>query len=215
MRLLLALLTLCPALLCAEGTQGWYQNNIWLRLNEKWSIGNYLDLRADDGVGDVHTWIVSPRVRYDLNATWQLQANLSVLETFNADETAQAGWLRFEFEINPTFRLTDSLTLSFRDRFEWRWRDGGDEYATRIRIRPQLDWTLRREGLFRGLYANNEVFFDFNQERVTENRLIPFGVMLRPSEHLDLRLFYLWRTTRGAREWRNYHGLGVLASLNY
>ena len=42
---LVALLAVCPALLCAEGTQGWYQNNIWLRLNEQWSIGNYLDLR--------------------------------------------------------------------------------------------------------------------------------------------------------------------------
>jgi hypothetical protein len=212
---LLCWLTLCPALLCAEGTQGWYQNNLWLRLNEKWSIGNYLDLRADDGVGDVHTWIVSPRVRYDLNATWQLQANLSVLEAFNADEVAQPGWLRFEFEVNPTFRLTDSLTLSFRDRFEWRWRDGGDEYATRVRIRPQLDWTLHKEGLFRGVYANNEVFYDFTQDRVTENRLIPFGVLLRPSEHLDLRLYCLWRTTRGAHGWKNYEVLGVLASLNY
>ena len=111
MRLLLALFALLPSVLWAEGFQGWYQNTVWLRLNEKWSIGNDLHLRADDGVGDVHTWIVSPRVRYDLNATWQLQANLSVLETFNADETAQASWLRFEFEINPTFRLTDSLTL--------------------------------------------------------------------------------------------------------
>jgi hypothetical protein len=212
---LLALLTLLPATLCAEGTQGWYQHNVWLRLDEKWSIGNYLDLRADDGVGDVHTWIVSPRVRYDLDATWQLQANLSVLETFNADETAQAGWLRFEFEINPTFRLTDSLTLSFRDRVEWRWRDGGDDYTTRIRVRPQLDWTLRREGLFRGIFASNEVFFDFDQERVTENRLIPFGVLLRPSEHLDLRLFYLWRSTRAAQGWRDYHGFGVLAWFNY
>lgn len=212
---LLAFLALLPATLCAEGTQGWYQHNIWLRLDEKWSVGNYLDLRADDGVGDVHTWIVSPRVRYDLDATWQLQANLSVLETFNADETAQAGWLRFEFEINPTFRLTDSLTLSFRDRLEWRWRDGGDDYTTRIRIRPQLDWTLRREGLFRGIFASNEVFLDFDQERVTENRLIPFGVLLRPSEHLDLRLFYLWRSTRAAQGWRDYHGFGVLAWFNY
>lgn len=212
---LLAFLALLPATLCAEGTQGWYQHNIWLRLDEKWSVGNYLDLRADDGAGDVHTWIVSPRVRYDLDATWQLQANLSVLETFNADETAQAGWLRFEFEINPTFRLTDSLTLSFRDRLEWRWRDGGDDYTTRIRIRPQLDWTLRREGLFRGIFASNEVFLDFDQERVTENRLIPFGVLLRPSEHLDLRLFYLWRSTRAAQGWRDYHGFGVLAWFNY
>ena len=42
---LVALLAVCPALLCAEGTQGWYQHNLWLRLNEQWSIGNYLDLR--------------------------------------------------------------------------------------------------------------------------------------------------------------------------
>ncbi len=213
MRLLLALL-LFPALLCAEGTQAWYQNTIWLRLDEKWSVGNDLHLRADDGVGRIHTWIASPRVRYDLSPTWQLQANVSVLEAYNADETAILDWTRFEFEVNPTFRLSDSLTLSFRDRFEWRWRHGGD-YSTRIRLRPQLDWTLRKEGLFRGLYANNEVFYDFTQDRVTENRLTPLGVLLRPNEHLDLRLFYLWRSTRGGQGWRNYHGLGVQAALNY
>ncbi|MEY3392139.1 MAG: hypothetical protein RLZZ322_987 [Verrucomicrobiota bacterium] len=213
MRLLLALL-LFPALLCAEGTQAWYQNTIWLRLDEKWSVGNDLHLRADDGVGRIHTWIASPRVRYDLSPTWQLQANVSVLEAYNADETAILDWTRFEFEVNPTFRLSDSLTLSFRDRFEWRWRHGGD-YSTRIRLRPQLDWTLRKEGLFRGLYANNEVFYDFTQDRVTENRLTPLGVLLRPNDHLDLRLFYLWRSTRGGQGWRNYHGLGVQAALNY
>lgn len=213
MRLLLALL-LFPALLCAEGTQAWYQNTIWLRLDEKWSVGNDLHLRADDGVGRIHTWIASPRVRYDLNSTWQLQANVSVLEAYNADETAQVDWTRFEFEVNPTFRLSDSVTLTFRDRFEWRWRHGGD-YSTRIRLRPQLDWTLRKEGLFRGLYANNEVFYDFTQDRVTENRLTPLGVLLRPNDHLDLRLFYLWRSTRGGQGWRNYHGLGVQAALNY
>jgi hypothetical protein len=213
MRLLLALL-LFPALLCAEGTQAWYQNTIWLRLDEKWSVGNDLHLRADDGMGRIHTWIASPRVRYDLSPTWQLQANVSVLEAYNADETAVLDWTRFEFEVNPTFRLSDSLTLSFRDRFEWRWRHGGD-YSTRIRLRPQLDWTLRKEGLFRGLYANNEVFYDFTQDRVTENRLTPLGVLLRPNDHLDLRLFYLWRSTRGGQGWRNYHGLGVQAALNY
>jgi len=214
MRLPLALLALLPSLLLAEGTQGWYQNTFWVRLDEKWSIGNDLHLRPDDGVGRLHTWIVSPRVRYDLNSTWQLQANLSVLETYNADEAALTDWTRFEFEVNPTFRLSDSLTLTLRDRFEWRWRHGAD-YSTRVRIRPQLDWTLHKEGLFRGLYANNEVFYDFTQDRFTENRLTPLGVLLRPSEHLDLRLYYLWRSTRGGQGWRNYHGLGVQAALNY
>jgi hypothetical protein len=212
---LLCWLTLCPLLLRAEGVQGWYQHTVWLRLDERWSVGNFADLRADDGVGDVHTWIVSPRVRYDLDATWQLQANLSALETLNADETVRADWLRLEFEVNPTFRLNDALTLSFRDRVEWRWRDGGDEYTTRIRVRPQLDWTLRNAGLFRGLYANNEVFFDFNQERVTENRLTPLGLTLRPWENGELRCFYLHRTTRGPDGWRDYDGFGVSAAFNY
>jgi len=211
---LLTCLALLPAALFAEGMQGWYQNTVWVRLNEQWSVGNDLHLRSDDGFGRIHTWIASPRVRYDLNPTWQLQANISVLEGYNADETALVDWTRFEFEVNPTVRLTDSLTLTFRDRIEWRWRHGGD-YSTRVRLRPQLDWTLHKEGLFRGVYASNEVFYDFHQDRVTENRLTPLGVLLRPDAHLDLRLYYLWRSTRGARDWQNYHVLGVQAALNY
>jgi hypothetical protein len=159
--------------------------------------------------------MLSPRVRYDLNPNWQLQANVSYFDGFNPDETSRPNWLRFELEVNPNYRLSDNVTLSFRNRFEWRWRDEGAEYNTRLRIRPQIDWTLNREGLFRGFYANNEVFYDTTKDRVSENRLIPLGVVLRPSEHLELRLFYLWRSARGAQEWRNYHGLGVLASLNY
>ncbi len=82
-------------------------------------------------------------------------------------------------------------------------------------MRPQLDWTLRTQGLFRGLYASNEVFYDFDRHRCTENRLIPLGVTLRPSDRVELRLFYLWRTTLGAQRWRNYHVLGALVAMNY
>jgi hypothetical protein len=84
-----------------------------------------------------------------------------------------------------------------------------------LRIRPQVDWTLNKEGLFRGFYANNEVIYDTTKDRVSENRLIPFGLVLRSSDHLETRLFYLWRAARGSRDWRHYHGFGVLASLNY
>jgi hypothetical protein len=79
----------------------------------------------------------------------------------------------------------------------------------------QVDWTLNKEGLFRGFYANNEVIYDTTKDRVSENRLIPLGLVLRSSEHLETRLFYLWRAARGSRDWRHYHGFGVLASLNY
>ena len=206
---------LLPVLAHAEGFQGWYQNTVWLRLNEKWSVGNYVDLRVDDAVSDVHTWMVSPRVRYDLDKVWQLQLNTSFLEAYNADETSRPDWFRLEFEVNPTVPLNESFVFSMRNRFEWRWRDGDADQGFRIRIRPQLDWLLNKEGLFRGFYANNEAFYDFDADRFTENRLIPFGVILRPRQNVDLRLYYLWRHTLGRTEWRDYHGLGVIATVNF
>jgi len=212
---LLAFLVLLPAGLLAEGFQGWYQSSVWLRLDDKWSVGAFADLRADQGFGEIHTWILSPRVRYALNETWQLQANLSVLEALNPDETARADALRLEFEVNPTFRLGDTVTLSLRDRLEWRWREGGDDYAVRLRVRPQLDWTLRREGVFRGLYANLESFFDFEQKAYAEQRLVPLGLVFRPWEHGELRCYYILRTVRARVGWRDYDGLGVGTVFNY
>ncbi len=212
---LLAFLTLLPAALLAEGTQGWYQNTIWLQLDERWSVGNFIDLRFDDGVREISTWIVSPRVRYKLNPGLQLQVNASFLESYNADETRRSDWFRLEFELNPTFKLSESLTLTFRDRIEWRWRNWGTDYGYRIRVRPQLNWTINRTGLFRGFYVNNEIFYDFDKNHFTENRLTPLGLTLHPSERMELCLFYLWRTRRGATAWKNYHVFGASASFNY
>jgi len=58
---LFAALCLLPLSLLADGTQGWYQHNLWVRLDERWSVGNYLDLRLEDGLRETHTWIASRR----------------------------------------------------------------------------------------------------------------------------------------------------------
>lgn len=216
MRLTAFLTALLTALLAhAEGFQGWYQNTLWLRLNERWSVGNYSDLRVNDAISEVHTWMISPRVSFDLDKTWQLQLNTTFVEAYNADETLRPDWFRIEFEANPTVPLNESFIFRMRNRFEWRWRDGDADYGFRIRVRPQIDWVLRKEGLFRGFYANNEVFYDFDADRFTENRLIPFGVILRPHPSVDLRVYYLWRHTRGLTEWRDYDVLGAIATISF
>lgn len=52
-------------------------------------------------------------------------------------------------------------------------------------------------------------------DRFTENRLIPFGVILRPHQSVDLRLYYLWRHTRGRTEWRDYSVIGAIATVSF
>ena len=199
----------------ADQLQGWYQNTIWKRLNDQWSVGNYAEARVNDGLGDLHTWILSPRVRYDLHPRLQLQLNTTWVEALNGPQTRSVDSFRLEFEANPNVKLYESVEYSMRNRFEWRRLDNGDAFTTRIRMRPQFDWVMARSGVFRGLYANNEVFYDFTQGRITENRLIPLGAVFRPSPELELRVFHLWRRTLAGTQWFDYQALGVLATYTF
>lgn len=199
----------------ADQLQGWYQSTIWKRLNDQWSVGNYAEARVNDGLGDLHTWIVSPRVRYDLHPRLQLQLNTTWVEALNGPQTRSVDSFRLEFEANPNVKLSESVEYSMRNRFEWRRLDNGDAFNTRIRMRPQFDWVMARSGVFRGLYANNEVFYDFTQGRITENRLIPLGAVFRPSPELELRVFHLWRKTLAGTQWFDHQALGVLATYTF
>jgi hypothetical protein len=58
-------------------------------------------------------------------------------------------------------------------------------------------------------------FYDFDQDRFTEHRLTPFGVILRPWENGELRCYYILRTVRARSSWRDYDGFGVSTVFNY
>ncbi len=195
--------------------QGWYQSLIWKRLNEQWSVGNYAEARLNDGVDTLHTWIASPRLRYDVGPRFHMQMNTTWFEALNGPQTAAIRAFRLELEANPSLPLGEDFMFSMRNRYEWRWRSDPNAYDTRIRIRPQLDWVMARDGLFRGLYANNEFFYDFDQNRFSENRLTPLGATFRPSREVELRIFYLWRRTASGTRWFTYHALGVQSAISF
>jgi hypothetical protein len=198
-----------------DQVQAWYQSAVWLRLDPRWSVGSYQEARLNDGAGELHTWIVSPRIRYELDPRFHLQVNTSWVEALNAAQSRRVDSFRVELEANPNFSVGDRLHFTLRNRVEWRWLEGGDVFNTRIRLRPQLDWIVARSGVFRGFYANNEFFYDFTPGRVTENRLVPLGLVLRPSEAVELRVFYLWRRVLGGGDWFTYHAVGFLGTLNF
>jgi hypothetical protein len=215
LRFLAAAAFLLPWAARADTTQAWYQNNVWWRVNERVSLGNYLDFRLNNAVGRAHTWLISPRIRYDVHPRFQLQLNTSWIEADNAEQTRNINSFRLELEANPNMPLGEDWTLSLRNRLELRWIDNGDHFNERIRLRPNLEWLPRKEGFFRGLYTNDEFFYDFERRRLTENRWTPLGVIFRVPGDVELRVYYLWRRTLGGGGWVNYHVLGAMASLNF
>jgi hypothetical protein len=198
----------------ADPFQAWYQSTLFYRLNEDWSVGSYFDLRSTDAYEDPTVLMVSPRLKYDLNPNWFFQVNTTYLEAKSPGQELRRRHWRLEFEANPRYALTERLVFSSRNRFELRWIDGAEQPNERIRIRPQLDLATPNLGFIKGVFANNETFYDFGPTRITENRLTPFGVVIRPKSFMELRVYYLWRHTYFRNQWYNYHALGILANFN-
>lgn len=207
--------TMLTARVQADVTQAWYQNTNFLHLNERWSVGSYVDLRVTDVVGELATTMFSPRIRYALTPEWSAQVNTTWVEAQAADERGRTAFTRLEFELNPRYALGDSLVLSARNRFEWRWFEDADGVNERIRLRPQFDLSTPWAGPVRGIFCNNEVFYDFDQGRITENRLTPFGLVFKPAKKMELRVYHLWRHTRARDRWFDFHVVAMHASFNF
>ena len=199
----------------ADVFQNWYQHNVFKRLDDRWSVGNSMDLRVTDGFGEIATTMFSPRVRRDLGPHWSAQLNTTWLEAQAANERGRTEVLRLETELNPRYALTEHLTFSSRNRFEWRFIEDVDDVNQRIRLRPQLDLRTPWAGPLRGVFVNNEAFYDFDRARVTENRLVPFGLVFQPTARTELRVYHLWRRTLSGDRWFDFHVLGLLANMNF
>lgn len=200
---------------CADSFQAWYQGTLFVRLDERWSVGNYLDFRATDGVGELATTMVSPRIRYDLNTHWSAQLNTTWLEAQAPTSTRHTRFERLEFELNPRYPWGETLTFSARNRFEVRWIEDSPGTNQRLRVRPQVDLRTPWAGWIHGIFCNEEVFYDFEQGRITESRLVPFGIVMKPTAASELRVYHLWRRTRAGRDWFDFHALGLAVNLNF
>lgn len=207
--------TAVPRARAEHDFQAWYQSTVWWRLNQAWTLGHYTDFRLHDATGDTVTSILSPRIRYDLHPRLQLQLNTSWVEAYNPEGTRKRDSFRIEFEANPNFPLGHNITFSLRNRFEWRWIDAAAEFNTRLRFRPQIEWLPFKSGFFRGFFINNETIYDLDQERVTDNRLVPLGLIFHPAKGTDVRLYYIWRHAAGRQQWFEQHVAAIAMTLNF
>lgn len=116
---------------------------------------------------------------------------------------------RGEFQVTPRYRLTDRVSVSLRNRFEWRTAQGANEVHEVLRMRLQLNVATPEWKAVRGFYVGNECFHSFDQEVIYENRVVPLGLRFPLHEKAVLRVFYLLRSVRGTDAWRHAHVLGT------
>lgn len=122
---------------------------------------------------------------------------------------------RMETELNPSWHLTDWVTLSLRNRLELRFQDGPGKSSDRFRQRTGLIFPLKHLGPLTSAYINDEGFWDFGRHEVNQNRFTPIGLNFSLGAHSHLSLYYLIQSLKsGAGDWECNHVLGTQLSFD-
>jgi hypothetical protein len=120
---------------------------------------------------------------------------------------------RAEFQLNPHTKLGERYTLSFRNRLELRWHENADNREERTRHRLRFHVLTPELGLLRAMYFSNELFYDFERGIVSENRLVPLGLNVWPTQQIGLRAFFMLRSIHEAGGWAHVPIIGTGVSF--
>ncbi|MGJ8654673.1 MAG: DUF2490 domain-containing protein [Opitutaceae bacterium] len=186
----------------------WLSLNLWQ--NDTHKVHAYFDNRLVDDLTEEKLWLGSLRYKFNAHKILQLGFGYTYLDVRNVDANTWTHQNRLEFELNPKLKLNEDWTLSLRNRMEVRFIEDRSDSSARFRHRTQLSRPIDC-GPFKSYYANVELFYLLDLEKVNEVRTIPVGSGIKLGEHTKLNLFYMIQSTRtgSTSEWNHAHALGT------
>ncbi len=129
---------------------------------------------------------------------------------------------RLEFEVNPVpYKVCEWLTISNRNRIEFRWQEDKGAYNQRTRnlIRftiPLKDRTPIKQ--IKSIYFDTEFFYNISEHGYDEQRTIPAGINLALNKNVDFQLYYMIQTKAVSSDLSNRfynHILGTNITLKW
>jgi hypothetical protein len=173
----------------------------------------YGELRSSFKPSRFGGYLLSQQVKLDLLPNLGAGVNYTFLSlpSENSDELTDTH--RAEFELVPRFKAGNWLEVSARQRLELRWLEGRRGPSERTRHRLQLDFPVHCAGRLRSVFLYDEVFYDYTQHRVTENRITPIGLDFRLTKKMNFSVFYTLQELRAGDGWYNRHVLNTMLSV--
>ncbi|MDP0500274.1 MAG: DUF2490 domain-containing protein [Verrucomicrobiota bacterium JB022] len=213
---LLALLLGSAACLKAEPTQYWaaWAFDVWE--SGDFSTQTNLENRHTDGL-KLDYLRLTQKFEYQLNDTWAFVISPTIESQRRPGDWRET--YRLEFELNPTFKLTDRLSLKLRNRYEARRREGsGNEAFDRFRHRTMLTYKAAWLPGMTSVSIANEIYYDFNAERLMTNRFYPVMLGFKINDHIKASTYYMYQSGRTAvqsDDWAGFHVIGVSSTFSF
>lgn len=194
----------------ADDTQ--YRSEYYLKALDT----KYVDVTAwgqigiSDSTPNPSRYQIGPKVAFDIFEYLSFGVNYSYFQKETpipkTDDFEPRGEHRAEFEVNPHYTFTNGVQLNLRNRWEHRWFIDSGSVNDRSRHRLEIVVPVKRMGPLAEVFSQIEVFYDYDRELNSEERIVPLGLTFKLARKVKLKTFYMWQPIQFAPgEWSNSH----------
>lgn len=188
----------------------------WQYFNGKnWEKGPYKlytigEVRLDKDLSTFYYYRISENFAYKVQSDLDLEAHYSFIRHKSLGASAFSNVHRLEFEVNPSAKLRNGSMLKWRNRIELLKRETVAHIQFVFRHRVSFSIPFVNCGRLQSINMYDEIFYDFDRNKITQNRFVPIELSIALSQKVNLELFFMIRTFFSFRlnEWRRSIVLG-------
>lgn len=220
-------LKVCAAVLMLTGA-------VWAG---KPAINYWTDYQLEYGITDRLAFTAEQENWYDTDRFYLeetiLMAKVKVFDWFSVavgdrfvdEREVHDGKRQWRYENRPTLDLLfkhsyEGFTLDWRNRYEYRDKEGADRewmrFRNRLRLRTPWKWTDWKISP----YVSEELYYEDRHGLAKDKRLNQMrslvGLSMKPAEHVTISVFYLLMHKQSSdRGWQPIHVPGIELKLDF
>ena len=166
-------------------------------------------IRLNKDISRFYYYRITENFAYQALSWLDLEAHYSFLYSKPRGALRFTTKNRLEFEVNPTFCFGNCATLQWRNRLEIIKRQHISQLTYRLRDRLMVKVPVQYCGKLCSLNFYDEIFYNFNLKKFTENRFVPIEMSFILCEQINIDVFFMIRNFFRTDRWYNSFVLGT------
>ncbi len=208
MKFIGTLLFICiPLLLEGHWDVEYWQDGRWAQYtHDPFTFYGTASIRFDEDVSRLYYYRATENLAYKACKNIDFEFHYSFIYAKQSDDesfTEEIRFLtrhRFEFEVNPHATLRNGTTIHMRNRLELIKRQHTNPLDKILRHRLQFVFPVKSRRLL-SFECSDEIHYEINIGRFTQNRFIPLGVKIKMNQHLTILPYVMIRNFRTEGVW--------------
>jgi hypothetical protein len=196
-------------LLSCSGHSANWDLEYWQFINiPNWSCGPYSlyttgEIRLRDDLSQIYRYRISENFAYQPFPFLALEAHYGLIYVIPEKAKHFIRENRLELEVNTFKTLQKGVDINWRNRMEFVRRQGQSKTIYIFRHKFMTVFSLENYGRLTALRVHDEVFYDFNISKFTQNRFFPIDMVFAINQRSTISAFFMIRNyfSGGQNQW--------------